>query len=255
MNAGVTVLVYHAIGECPPAEDRNNLFVTPSAFRQQVRFLIRRRRVVPLDAALGPPLPAGPSAVALTFDDAYRNVLENAIPILEGHGLPSTIFVPTAWIGERAGWLSPSACDSSIMTRDELREAARRGADLQSHGHRHLDFARVGLDEIRDDLRTSAKILTGLTGAPPRYLAYPFGARTTAAEREVEASGISSAFSIDVPGNRRFALERVQITPLDGPRLFALKTSGRYLRWRHAPGTRAAYAAVRPFVRPLLERR
>jgi len=255
MKALVTVLAYHAIGECPAAEDSHNLFVTPSAFRQQIRFLIRRRRVVPLDAALGPPLPAGPPAVALTFDDAYRNVLENAIPFLEGHGLPSTIFVPTAWIGERAGWLSPSACDASIMSRDELREAARRGADIQSHGHRHLDFVRAELDEIRDDLRMSAEILADLTGAPPRYLAYPFGAHTAAAEQEVEASGIRAAFSIDVPGTSPFALERVQITPLDGPRSFALKTSGRYLRWRHAPGTRAAYAAVRPLVRPLLERR
>ena len=38
-----------------------------------------------------------PSAVLITFDDAYRSFLEIAWPILRARGLPAVLFVPTAY--------------------------------------------------------------------------------------------------------------------------------------------------------------
>src|SRR5690554_7742286 len=43
--------------------------------------------------------------VAITFDDAYESVYQNAAPLLERHGLPYTIFVNTDAIGSR-GYMS-----------------------------------------------------------------------------------------------------------------------------------------------------
>ena len=40
----------------------------------------------------GVPLPA--RAVLITFDDGYRDNLENAVPILSQHGYPAVLFVP-----------------------------------------------------------------------------------------------------------------------------------------------------------------
>jgi peptidoglycan/xylan/chitin deacetylase (PgdA/CDA1 family)/glycosyltransferase involved in cell wall biosynthesis len=45
----------------------------------------------------GPALP--PRPVLVTFDDAYRNNLEFAKPILEELGIPMTLFVPTDFVG------------------------------------------------------------------------------------------------------------------------------------------------------------
>ena len=55
--------------------------------------------VVDLDAVLdhyvdGAPLPDG--AVLITFDDGYRDNLENAAPVLHKHGYPAVQFVPLA---------------------------------------------------------------------------------------------------------------------------------------------------------------
>ena len=60
--------------------------------------------VVDLDAVLahyvdGEPLP--PDAVLITFDDGYRDNLENAARVLQKHGYPAVQFVPLAYLGDR----------------------------------------------------------------------------------------------------------------------------------------------------------
>ncbi len=46
----------------------------------------------------GAPLPR--KAVLITFDDGYRDNLENAAPILLRHGYPAVIFVPTGLLDD-----------------------------------------------------------------------------------------------------------------------------------------------------------
>jgi peptidoglycan/xylan/chitin deacetylase (PgdA/CDA1 family) len=79
-----------------------------ATFARQMRVLDRIANVVPLDEALdalaaGRPLP--PRAVALTFDDGYRDNLELAAPVLRGYGMPATIYlVPGFLSGEQHAW-------------------------------------------------------------------------------------------------------------------------------------------------------
>ena len=75
---------------------------------QQLRGLRRLANVVPLDAALrdlaeGRPLPA--RAVAITFDDGYRDTLTLAAPLLHELGLDATVFlVPEILSAEVNPW-------------------------------------------------------------------------------------------------------------------------------------------------------
>jgi peptidoglycan/xylan/chitin deacetylase (PgdA/CDA1 family) len=67
-----------------------------AGLNRQLAFLRRTATVVPLAdgvraLAEGRPLP--PRAVALTFDDGYRDALRLAAPILERLGLPATFFL------------------------------------------------------------------------------------------------------------------------------------------------------------------
>jgi peptidoglycan/xylan/chitin deacetylase (PgdA/CDA1 family) len=76
---------------------------------RQLRAVRRMGTVVPLEDALGAladgrPLP--PRAVALTFDDGYRDNLETALPVLGRLGLPATFYLVPGLLDRsvRAWW-------------------------------------------------------------------------------------------------------------------------------------------------------
>jgi len=255
MRVNSTVIAYHAFGECPRDEQLHKLFVSPGAFESQMEYLSRRRSVVPLDAIVNHKIPAGPPAVAITFDDGYRSVLTLAAPILRRHGFPATLFVATRWIGVQNQWDLPSPCEVDIMTEDELRAAEALGIQVESHGHSHIDLPTLHHEQLQFDVATSASRLAEILDRKPQYFAYPYGTYSQAALTEVKEAGFEAAFSLERLDGGPFARERVQITPLDGPLLFALKTSGRYLAWRRSRLLSAAYLTVRPAFRPLLEAR
>ena len=77
-------------------------------FARQLEVLRRIANVLPLqqaagDLAAGKPLP--PRAVALTFDDGYRDSLGVAVPLLRRLGMPATFFlVPGLLSGTRWSW-------------------------------------------------------------------------------------------------------------------------------------------------------
>ena len=244
-----TVLAYHAVGACPRADDPHNLFVSEEAFAKQMKFLAAKRNVVPLSVAVDGPVATEKPPIAITFDDGYRNVLTIAGPIMQRYGFPSTVFVPTAFIGDRPRWLADSPCDLSIMSREELDAAEALGITIECHGHEHIDMSRVEETVLLSDLERSAQVIEEVVGRRPGFLAYPFGRHSPLAHSVAERAGFRAAFTIDELHGGDLAYERTQITPLDGPVLFALKTTGRYLRLRRSKMVAMAYAAVRPLLR------
>jgi peptidoglycan/xylan/chitin deacetylase (PgdA/CDA1 family) len=242
------VIVYHAIGSVPRSAPHWNAFVRPERFAAQMAFLAERRRVVDLDTLFEADGSNGPPRVAITFDDGYRDVLEHAVPLLNELGLPATFFVPTQWIGAESGW-DPHPL--KLISRDDLVGLARSGFTIGSHGHAHIDYARSKPRAAEADVRASVEQLAELLGSRPHYLAYPYGRATPEAAAEAARLGIRAAFALDRPQplSGALAVPRVSIVPSDGMSLFALKTAGRYIGWRHSAPVRAVYGALRPLVR------
>jgi peptidoglycan/xylan/chitin deacetylase (PgdA/CDA1 family) len=86
-----------------PGVDHNLLCVTPANLAGQLGWLQQEFDVVPLTDLLGPR--RGRPRLALTFDDGYADNLHHALPVLEAHGTPATVFVSTGQVGsEREFW-------------------------------------------------------------------------------------------------------------------------------------------------------
>ena len=101
------VLTYHQVEEPAHAPELypGLIGATPAEFEEHMRFLASSYEPLSLSELLAvrrgeAPLP--PNAVVVTFDDAYRSVGEHAWPIMRNHGVPLTLFVPTAYPGEPA---------------------------------------------------------------------------------------------------------------------------------------------------------
>lgn len=71
-------------------------------FDRQIAWVARHASVLPLRElagrlARGASLP--PRAVAVTFDDTFKNVHDVALPVLKRYGVPATFFVTSGFIG------------------------------------------------------------------------------------------------------------------------------------------------------------
>jgi peptidoglycan/xylan/chitin deacetylase (PgdA/CDA1 family) len=117
----LTVLTYHRVDEPDRHPERATglLSATPEGFDAQLDVVAGSCTVVSLDDVLAvregrADLP--PRAVLLTFDDAYDDFAEVAWPLLRHHGLPVTLFVPTAF---------PDAPDQAFWW-DRLHDALAR---------------------------------------------------------------------------------------------------------------------------------
>ena len=107
----LAVLTYHRVAEPDdePALDPGLISAVPARFEEQMRYVAETGRAVSLGDILAArrgeaDLPAG--AIAITFDDAYRDFARHAWPALRKHGLPVTLFVPTGYPDrpERTFW-------------------------------------------------------------------------------------------------------------------------------------------------------
>jgi peptidoglycan/xylan/chitin deacetylase (PgdA/CDA1 family) len=92
------IITYHRVND-----DRDPFFeaVPTDVFEAQVRWISRTYRVFTVEE-LADRMAAGTlprNAIALTFDDGYRDNLTQAAPILARHGVPATIFLATGFIG------------------------------------------------------------------------------------------------------------------------------------------------------------
>jgi len=212
---GVAVLCYHGVQE-PGATAP----MTGGALHVRTPTLEAHCRVLaslctPISGAQflaastgGIPLP--PRAVLVTFDDGYRGVLTQALPVLARHGIPAVVFACTGPIarGERF-WYDAVAMregDASVerlkagpyevwrrraaaaavpaavrdpnapLSVDELRVlGAHPLIEIGAHTVEHPILAAAPPDEQEREIAGSRDMLTAWLGTPPSLFAYPNG--------------------------------------------------------------------------------
>lgn len=215
--------MYHGVG--PVDDDPFNLFVSPGRFRQQMRAL----RVLGLQGVALGELDAAQEAgtadglVGLTFDDAYRDVVEFALPVLESCGFTATVFAVSGLAGGENVWDPPPR--RRLMTEAELRDVAGRGFEIGSHTVSHARLAGMDADEVRLEVSASRAAIEEVTGVVPRSFCYPYGSADEAAERAVRDAGYSVGCAVwRVPGlSTRLAMPRVGVVDRDRALRFAAK--------------------------------
>jgi peptidoglycan/xylan/chitin deacetylase (PgdA/CDA1 family) len=211
------VLCYHAVSEEWPAV----LSTTPTDLRAQCEYLHRRGyRAVTFSEAVEP---GHGRRVAITFDDAFRSVLELAKPVLEHYEMVGSVFAPTdfpgagvplAWPGIEQ-WLSgPHEGELRCMSWEELDALAGGGWEIGSHTRSHPHLTRLDDAALAVELRGSREDCEERLGRPCVSLAYPYGDVDARVIRAAGEAGYRCAGTLPDRAQRLDARE-----PLSWPRL------------------------------------
>jgi peptidoglycan/xylan/chitin deacetylase (PgdA/CDA1 family) len=174
------VLMYHKVNDIPD----NPTSVAVSQFDEQMAHLKELGyTVVDLDAVVdhyrhGTPLPQG--ATLITFDDGYRDVLDNALPVLQKHGYPAVLFVPIAYLDDHMPLpherlLVQEGVFNPTIVWGEIGELEAGGIQIESHGIAHKPLAEIELDEAVREIAISKLRLEERLGRPVRSFAYVKG--------------------------------------------------------------------------------
>lgn len=209
-------LCYHAVSPGWQA----SLSVTPEALESQLRRLSERgyRGVTYSEAVLGEP--GGGRRLAVTFDDAYRSVIDLALPILDRLGLVATVFAPTAFIDSPLPmswdgidqWIGgPHEAELRCMDGGQLRELSDRGWEIGSHTDTHPHLPLLAADDLAHELLVSRRKLEELLGHPCTSIAYPYGEAGTAVAEAAGAAGYRAAATLDVKGHDGDALQSPRV--------------------------------------------
>lgn len=269
----VLVLCYHALS---PSWDAD-LSTTPELFERQIALLSARGyRGVTFSEAVeasagerdgagggarnGSAGPTGargsatPRLAAITFDDAFRSVLELARPILDRHGFTATVFAPTDYMG--AGRLRWQGIEQWLggehehelqpMTWKELSSLAEAGWEIGSHTRSHPHLTQIDDEALARELAESKATCEQQLGRPCPTLAYPYGDHDERVVQATAKAGYEAAAALPdrLRGHDPLAYPRVGVYRVDDDRRFRLKVSPALRRLR---GSRAwdALSAIR----------
>jgi peptidoglycan/xylan/chitin deacetylase (PgdA/CDA1 family) len=213
----VPILMYHRINVSPPGTPsmERRLTVHPADFARQMRWLEQHgyRTVTQreLFEALFQGRRLGPKPILITFDDGYRDLYENASPVLARLGMRATAYVVSRRL--KNGY-------PLFLTWRLLRQLPSRGIEIGSHTATHVDLTSLSDREAFRELVESRLAIERRLRHPVQWLAYPFGDYDARIERLVRRAGYVLAVTTEggsVQSARRpLALRRLQVLDSTG---------------------------------------
>jgi biofilm PGA synthesis lipoprotein PgaB len=169
------------------------------------------------------PLPDKP--VVITFDDGLRSFYTHVYPLLKLFGYPAVVSLVTDWIEGDAQVVQAgrTLTRADFMTWEQIAELRASGlVEIASHSHdlhrgvrgnpqgneQPAGVTRLFVDNqyesaadyrtrIRADLAMSAALIERHTGARPRVITWPYGARNAELERGAADLGMTVGLTLD----------------------------------------------------------
>ncbi|WP_328649934.1 polysaccharide deacetylase family protein [Amycolatopsis sp. NBC_00348] len=124
--------------------------------------------------------------VHLTFDDGNESDVEIALPRLVERGLTAEFFPLAGRLGQRG-----------YLDHDALRDLARAGMEIGSHGWEPRDWRRLDDRHARRELTDAPKLLGDLCGRPVRRYSLPFGAYDRRVLDRLREAGATRVYASD----------------------------------------------------------
>tara|TARA_X000000950_G_scaffold244152_1_gene300110 strand:- start:621 stop:1331 length:711 start_codon:yes stop_codon:yes gene_type:complete len=165
----IPILSYHSI-----SDEQSSISLSTNIFEKQIIFLKKLSyETVNFDEID----PNKKNQIILTFDDGYKDILINALPILKKYNFKATCFFVTNLIGKNNNWdnKKENYKIKELMNPDDIKKWYENGMSVQSHSHNHLDLTKLSNMEIINELEYSKKYLKEKFNIKSDVFCYPFG--------------------------------------------------------------------------------
>lgn len=223
-KSSCVVLYYHAL----PSTQL-------SQFANQMDLLLRWARPVP--ASFSGPFEPDCRYAAVTFDDGFLSVLENAVPELRKRGIPCTVFIISDFLGRVPSWAeeySDGGEPERFVTLDELVKMPSDLVVIGSHTVTHPKLTAISAKEAARELVESRRQLEKWLGMEVKLFGFPFGDFNQSLIGLCHEAGYSRVFTT-LPTKAfvcpdEYVTGRVPVEPSDWDIEFLLKLFGAY-RW------------------------
>lgn len=206
-SSGIIFLMYHSIVN---NKSDYQYVVEKSMFEEQVNYLCDNFRVVSTEEAialLGKKTVDDDNRkyVVLTFDDGYKNFLDNAFSIIRRKNVPVTLFVTNNYI--KTGY-------ESFLSWYDLRRLVNDGLiTIGAHSYNHIYLRSLSSFDQAEEIIKSKKDLESRLEASIDFFSYPGGGYTYSALETVKKYYKAGfADRICVPGTLdRYKIPRISI--------------------------------------------
>ncbi len=215
-TTGVPILTYHKLGPRPPGTRLRGMYISERLFRSQLSELRAAgfTSALPTDA-VGVGKRNDQSRIVLSFDDGYVNVLRHGLAALDKFGFKAIQFIVADQIGGHNVWDEiEGEVREPLMSYEDLRSWLAAGHELGSHTLSHARLTEVPVQQAREEITASKKLLEDLFGIPVHHFCYPYGAWNPRVRDWVQEAGYRTAssceFGVNGAGQDPFVLRRIQ---------------------------------------------
>jgi peptidoglycan/xylan/chitin deacetylase (PgdA/CDA1 family) len=234
------ILMYHSISDTAESEVSAyyKTSTSPARFEQQMRWLTKAGfRSVDLEEGLRLAqrgIKRQEKIAVITFDDGYRDFYDSAFPILKKYGHIATMFLPTAFLGNKRQSFKNKEC----LTWQEVRELHAAGIRFGSHTVSHPVLYKKSWQEIENELAASKENLEQALGEKITSFAYPYAFPQPDRQfvekfqellRQLDyRSCATTVIGRMRTGDNPFCLKRLPVNDDDDQTLFLAKLNGAY---------------------------
>jgi len=126
--------------------------------------------------------------IIFTFDDGYRNYIDNALPILDQYSFKSIVFLIAEHINDKSG--------KYISSNDLKSLLKNRGVTIGMHGYSHIDLSSLSDEYLEEELANIKQVCDPIDFSTS-YFSLPFGRANDNVISKLAEQGYTDIFTSD----------------------------------------------------------
>lgn len=233
------VLMYHRVIKDKSEVGVHGTYVTVEQFDEQMRYLKKRGfQTVTFDdlknGKYKQRFDKDKKWIMITFDDGYKDNLENALPILKKYNFKSVIYILDGIEYNRWDVENKKNPEKNfpLLNLEDLEILKKSGIEFGGHTSTHPRLDKIKIEDAIAEIFHSKKKIEKELEEKLNSFAYPYGGLNRDVKQLVKKAGYEFAVSTDsgsvVFSDDLHQIRRIGIFPTNNLFNFKRKVSGKY---------------------------